>query len=96
MVTEILKDLGTEYYIFAPENKELQESLPQLPDSCYAAADSLLKDRALYEADGVFPPTVIDGMVKILKSYNDKDLSQRYYGNGPAIQKLVDEFLHHS
>ncbi|MFA6612146.1 MAG: glutamine synthetase family protein [Dehalococcoidales bacterium] len=82
--------------IFAAENKELQESLPQLPDSCYSAADSLIRDRSFYEEGGVFPATVIDGMAKILKSYNDKDLSQRYYGNGAAIQKLVDEFLHHA
>lgn len=93
---DIAKQLYVGVNIFASENKDLQESLPQLPDSCYSAAESLLKDRALYEEGGIFPATVIDGMAKMLKGYNDKDLSQRYYGNGAAIQKLVDEFLHHS
>jgi glutamine synthetase len=56
----------------------------------------LIKDRQVFEKDGVFPPSVIDGLVKILRSYNDKDLSQRYYGKGDEIQKLVDEYLHYS
>jgi len=37
---------------------------------------------------------VIDGVVKTLKSYNDKGLSERYYGKGEEIKKLVDEYFH--
>ncbi len=93
---QVAHDLYVGVNIFAPENRELQEKLPQLPDSCFEAADCLLRDRAIYEKDGVFPPLAIDGLAKILKSYNDKDISQKFYGNGEAIQKMVNDFFHFS
>ena len=80
--------------IFSPEHKEIQDKLPQLPTSCWESADCLLNDRAIYERDGVFSPVVIDGLTKILKSYADKDLSERFYGKGEEIKKLVDDFFH--
>ena len=93
---EVARQLYVGVNIFAPENKALQETLPQLPDSCSEAADCLIRDRAVYEQDGVFPALAIDGLAKILKSYNDKDISQKFYGNGEAIQKMVNEYFHHS
>lgn len=39
-------------------------------------------------------PIVIDEIVKKLKSYNDKELSERLYGKEDEIKKLVDEYLH--
>ncbi len=80
--------------IFAEENKAIQEKLPQLPDSCWESADNLLKDRKVYEKDGVFPPSVIDQLVKKLKSYKDKNLSEMLYGKEAEIQALVEEYLH--
>ncbi len=82
--------------IFSQENNAIREKLPQLPVSCWESAKCLIKDRHIYEKDGVFPPVVIDGLVKTLRSYNDRDLSQRYYGKGDEIQKLVDEYVHFS
>jgi glutamine synthetase len=89
---EIAKNLYVDVNIFAPENKSIQEKLPQLPTSCWEAAECFLHDRKVYEQDGVFPPVVIDGLVKILKAYNDKELSQRFYGKNDEIKKLVEEF----
>jgi len=76
------------------DHEEIQEKLPQLPASCAESAEYLLKDRKIYEKDGVFPPAVIDGTVEMLRSYDDKDLSQRLFGKQEEIQKLVDEYLH--
>jgi glutamine synthetase len=91
-------DLAAKLYvdvnIFSPEHKAIQERLPQLPTSCWESAECLLKDRQIYERDSVFSPVVIDGLVKTLKSYNDKGLSERYYGKGEEIKKLVDEYFH--
>jgi glutamine synthetase len=91
-------DLADKLYvdvnIFSPEHKAIQERLPQLPTSCWESAECLLKDRQVYERDSVFSPVVIDGVVKTLKSYNDKGLSERYYGKGEEIKKLVDEYFH--
>ena len=80
--------------VFAPENKALQARLPQLPASCTESAECLLRDRAVYEADGVFPPLVVDGMARRLQAFNDRDLSERLFGKEEEIKKLVDEFLY--
>jgi glutamine synthetase len=82
--------------IFADEHKSIQDQLPQLPVSCWESADCLNDHRHIYEEHGVFSPVVVNGLIKILKSYNDKDLSQRYYGKGDEIKKLVDEYFHFS
>jgi glutamine synthetase len=91
---ELAKSLYVDINIFSHENEEIQRRLPQLPTSCWESAEKLLADRSIYEKDEVFPVAVIDGIVKNLKSYNDKDLSQRYYGKGDEIQKLVAEYMH--
>ncbi|MFH0887581.1 MAG: glutamine synthetase family protein [Planctomycetota bacterium] len=80
--------------IFSDKYKKVQENLGRLPTSCWESADNLLKDRSIYEKDGVFSPIVIDGLVKKLKSYNDKDLSNRLFGKKEAIKKLVAEYIH--
>ena len=76
------------------DREDVQEKLPQLPASCAESAEYLLKDRKIYEKDGVFPTAVIDGTVETLRSYDDKDLSERLFGKQEEIQKLVDEYLH--
>ncbi|MFH1032243.1 MAG: glutamine synthetase family protein [Chloroflexota bacterium] len=93
---ELARKLYVDVNIFSSEHSKIQQKLPQLPVSCWDSADCLIKDRHIYERDGVFPPLVIDGIAKILRSYNDRDLSQRYYGKGDEIQKLVDEYFHFS
>jgi glutamine synthetase len=80
--------------IFASEHKKVQEKLPQLPSSCWESAESLLRDSEIYHRDNVFSPVVIDGIVRMLKSYNDKDLSERLYSKTDEIKKLVDKYLH--
>jgi len=68
--------------------------LKQLPASCFEAATKLLKDRKIYENYGVFPPKMIDKIANDLKKYNDKDLSEKLFGNADALQELVTQFIH--
>lgn len=91
---EVAERLYVDVNIFSDEHKEIQKRLPQLPTSCWESADNLLRDRAIYEAGGVFPPAVIDGIVKQLKSYEDRDLSERLYGDNDKIRQLVESYLH--
>jgi len=91
---ELANKLYVDVNIFSPDQGGIRERLPQLPSSCWESAESLLKDREIYQRDGVFSPTVIDEIVKKLKSYNDKDLSQRLYAKEDEIKKLVNEYLH--
>ena len=91
---ELAKKLYVDVNIFASDQSEVQKRLPQLPTSCWQSAKSLLKDREIYQKEGVFPPMVIDEIAKKLKSYNDKDLSEKLHGKKEEIKKLIDEYLH--
>ena len=80
--------------IFHTKNKNLHERFPKLPASCHESAQELEKDRQIYEALGIFPPAVIDGVIKNLKGYDDRNLSERLYGKEEEIKKLVAEYLY--
>jgi len=91
---ELANKLYVDVNIFSSAHERIQERLPQLPTSCWESAECLLKDREAYEREGIFPPAVIDGLVKKLKSYDDKDLSKNLYGKEDENEKLVNEYLH--
>ncbi|MDD3625988.1 MAG: glutamine synthetase family protein [bacterium] len=74
--------------------KETKKKFDQLPGSCWESADMLKKQRDLYEKEGCFPPEVIDWFISRLKSYQDKDLSERLYKKNKEIEKLVEKYLH--
>ena len=91
---ELAEKLYVDVHISPAEEKMMQKGLPTLPASCWESAEHLLKDRAIYQKDGVFSPVLIDGLVKQLQSYNDKELSEKLYLKGDEIRKLVDQYLH--
>jgi hypothetical protein len=37
---------------------------------------------------------MIDGIVSHLKKYDDKNLSEKLFGDGNALMKLVKKYLH--
>ncbi len=80
--------------IFSSEYKKIQKSLPKLPTSCWESAENLLKDREIYQEYNVFTSATIDGVVKKLKSYEDKNLSKRLHGKEDEINKLIETHLH--
>lgn len=90
---EYAEKLYVDVNIFDDDHKGIQEKLPQLPASCWESAGCLLEDRSIYEADGVFSPMVIDGVVDMLKTYEDEFLSKRLYGREDEIKRLVDEYI---
>ena len=91
---QLAEKLYVNVNIFHDEHKSISDKLPHLPTSCWESADCLSKDRIIYERDGVFPEDVVDGLIKMLKGYNDKDLSEKYYGKADEINKLVNEHFH--
>jgi len=84
--------MAEKLYVKAEASKV--KNLKQLPASCFEAATKLLKDRKIYEADGVFPKKMIDKLANDLKQFNDKDLSEKLFGNADALQELVTQFIH--
>lgn len=91
---ELADKLYVDGNIFSPEYKSVREKLPQLPTSCWESAERLLRDREIYERDKIFSASVIDGIVKKLKSYNDKNLSEKLFCKEDEIKKLVTKYLH--
>ena len=76
------------------EHEEVLSRLDVLPDSCAASADLLERDRAVYEQDGIFAPALIDGIIKGLRSFNDRTL-RADIGNDPQkTLELVESFIH--
>ena len=93
---EIARKHYVDVNIFSEKNKTIQKRLQKLPASCWESSERLSSDRKIYEEYNVFSPMVIDGVIKKLKSYNDKKLSEKLYGKKDAIKKLVDQYLHYA
>ena len=80
--------------VFEEKNKTRVSQLQQLPDSCWRSADLLEKQRAIYEDSGVFPKQIIDGIIRKLRSYDDRNLRESITGNEKELLKLVNTYLH--
>jgi glutamine synthetase len=89
------EELFVDVNIFKDENKHRTKSLEQLPVSCSESADALENDRAFFEKNNIFPKGTIDRIINQLKSFDDKNLSERLYGKDDEIRKLVTEYMHH-
>lgn len=75
-------------------NSDRLATLAQLPDSCPASADCLEKQRAAFEASGVFSPAMIDGIVAQLRAFNDRTLRADIQDKPEEIKKLVETYFH--
>ncbi len=65
-----------------------------LPLSCSESAKSLKRDRNHYQADGVFPKRVIDGIMGKLESYKDRELWKGLADKPEKIEELLLKYLH--
>jgi glutamine synthetase len=91
---EMAESLYVDYNIFKETEKAGLRKFDSLPASCWESADCLLEQRSLFERDGVFPAGMIDNVVRKLKAYDDRDLSERLYGKNDEIHALVMKYLH--
>jgi len=88
------EDLYVDVNIFDERYKDKLADLRKLPSSCWESAEELEKNRKLFEKNNIFPTGVISNVIKKLKSYNDKDLSERLYGKEKEIHKIVLKYIH--
>lgn len=91
---EMADDLYVDVNIFREEHRDKLARLDRLPDSCWESAAALELKRALFEKNGVFPPGVIQNVIGRLRAWEDKNLSERLYGNHDAIRELVIRHIH--
>lgn len=69
-------DLAQKYNV-GRKSHENQFGFETLSSSCVESAEILLRNRNLFERDGIFPTPVIDYYSKLLFSENDRDLNLR-------------------
>ncbi len=80
--------------IFEEKNKSRVSELQQLPFSCWHSAEALERQRKIYEAYDIFPPKIVNGLIRYLKSFNDQNLRESIKDNEKEIQKMVNNYLH--
>lgn len=75
-------------------NEDVLNALEQLPTSCWESADELEKKRALYEKDGIFSSSMIDGTIKALRRFDDRNIRQEIAESPEKMLEMVKEFYH--
>jgi glutamine synthetase len=68
-------------------DKSILKKLPALPRSCVESSRILLAKRELYERDGVFPPSIIEYIARLLQAENDELMNQKL-ADLPADDRL--------
>jgi glutamine synthetase len=91
---EIAEKTYVNVNIHKDENAHILNTLSVLPDSCAASAECLEQQRAVYEAEGVFSPAMIDGLIAGLKSFNDRTLRADIGNDQDKILALVEKYFH--
>lgn len=91
---DIAKETYVNVNIHNKENKSKLDSLKTLPDSCAASADCLEAQRAIFEKYNVFSPNMIDGVIKHLRSFNDKTLRAEIGSDKEKMKELVARYFH--
>jgi len=75
-------------------NEQKTKHLQHLPASCHESAQCLEAHRAIYEQQGVFSPSLIDGILHKLRSYNDSDIREQVKQDAALMQALVAQYYH--
>lgn len=91
---EIAEKTYVNVNIHQKENEDKLRNLAQLPDSCEASADCLESQREVFEKYNVFSPAMIDGIIRKLRSYQDRTLRQEIGDNQDEMLKLVYRYFH--
>jgi glutamine synthetase len=91
---EVARKTYVDVNIFHEEHKDRVASLNSLPASCWDSAEMLDCQREIYERHGVFPARIIDGIIKDLKKFNDKDIRKELENNPDRMMKLVHQYYY--
>ena len=87
------KDRYVSVNIFDDAHKATAERLSHLPASCAESAECLEQQRSIYEAYGVFSKNLLDGLIKKLKSYDDRTLRTDIGNDMMKITELVKTYI---
>jgi len=79
--------------IFKEEHKSMADRLDKLPSSCFESASCLEQHISVYSKYNVFPESILKGIIKKLKSYDDQNIRESLL-NEEDIMALVNRFIH--
>lgn len=85
---------GSGMHIHKSENAARLSTLDSLPTCCAESAACLEAVREVYEADDVFKPRMIDGIISSLKAHHDKHLHADAKKDPALMRKLVDQYFY--
>lgn len=91
---QLAADTYVDVNIHEEQYAERLARLKQLPDSCAASADCLEAQRGIFEQHGVFSPAMIDGVVRQLRSFKDRNLRQTTTDHPEDLPPLVRAAFH--
>jgi glutamine synthetase len=91
---ELAQETYVDVNIFQEEHKERVKTLKQLPVSCFESAAQLEKQAEIYLQYGVFSEAIINGMIQMLKAYNDAHLREDIKCNKEKLLRLVNQHYH--
>ncbi len=74
--------------------KDRLAQLNQLPVSCWDSAKVLEKQAEIYEKYDVFPKSVIEGIARQLRSFNDEHLREEISADNTKMLQLVEKYFH--
>lgn len=89
---EYAKKTYVDINVFKDDNKTKQ--LDHLPASCWESAEFLEKHSEIYRKYDIFNQGTINGLIKYLKNFNDKNLREEIQDKPEEIIKLVHTFFH--
>ena len=91
---EVARKTYVDVNIFRAEHKDRVAALDSLPASCWESAEMLDRQREVYERHGVFSPGIIDGLIRELKRFEDKDIRQTLADSPDKMMALVRQHYH--
>lgn len=91
---EIAADTYVDVNIHDAAHADRLEKLATLPVNCADSASRLERQRNVYEANGVFSPSMIDSVIKRLRAYHDEDMAERAKSDPDLMQSLVKEYFY--
>lgn len=80
--------------IFDTKHKGKLASLAHLPASCAESARKLEDQKDIYTKYDVFPESVIQSLIKLLKSFNDEGLITAIQHDDQQVMELVEKYFH--
>ena len=66
----------------------------ELPGCCAESADALEKSRDIFEKDNVFPSRMTDGIIRSLRSFNDRGMLAEAEKSPDKVKVLVDRYFY--